>query len=97
MQKRCRSIFSTTTKSNLKCMAGNISSIFDIPPIAHEVIRSLGQPLYLCTRSLMEPHFGYDFGQMRVLTNPRVLRVTCYEYRGFIRLLEDQSNKELGM
>jgi hypothetical protein len=37
-----------------------------VPPIVHEVLRSPGQPLDPETRAFMEPHFGHDFGNVRV-------------------------------
>lgn len=36
------------------------------PPIVHEVLRSLGQPLYPATRAFMETRFGYDFSRVRI-------------------------------
>jgi hypothetical protein len=36
------------------------------PPIVHEVLAELGQPLDVATRAFMEPRFGYDFSQVRV-------------------------------
>jgi hypothetical protein len=42
-----------------------------VPPIVHEVLRSLGQPLDTGTRTFMEPHFGHDFSRVRVHTNVR--------------------------
>jgi hypothetical protein len=42
-----------------------------VPPIVHEVLRSLGQPLDAKTRAFMEPRFGHDFSQVRVHTNAR--------------------------
>ncbi len=41
------------------------------PPIVHEVLGSLGQPLDLPTRSFMEPRFQYDFSQVRVHADQR--------------------------
>jgi len=37
-----------------------------VPPIAHEVLGSPGQPLDAGTRAFMEPRFGHDFSQVRV-------------------------------
>jgi hypothetical protein len=42
------------------------SSVSDVPPIVHEVLRSPGQPLDAGTRSFFEPRFGHDFGHVRV-------------------------------
>jgi hypothetical protein len=36
----------------------------EVPPIVHEVLRSLGQPLDPATRVFMEPRFGRDFSQV---------------------------------
>ena len=40
-----------------------------VPPIVHEVLRALGQPLDPATRAFMEPRFGHDFAKVRVHTN----------------------------
>lgn len=37
-----------------------------VPPIAHDVLRSPGQPLDAATRAFMEPRFGHDFSRVRV-------------------------------
>lgn len=34
------------------------------PPIVHDVLRSLGQPLDSATRAFMEPRFGHDFSRV---------------------------------
>jgi len=39
-----------------------------VPPIVHEVLRSLGQLLDTQTRVFMEPRFGHDFSKVRVHT-----------------------------
>jgi Domain of unknown function (DUF4157) len=44
------------------------SSVLEVPPIVHEVLRSPGQPLGTETRAFMEPRFGHDFSQVRVHT-----------------------------
>jgi hypothetical protein len=41
------------------------------PPIVHDVLRSLGQPLDTATRSFFEPRFGYDFSRVRIHTDAR--------------------------
>lgn len=41
------------------------------PPIVHEVLRALGQPLDTATRAFMEPRFGHDFSHVRVHTDAR--------------------------
>src|SRR5262245_23115221 len=40
-----------------------------VPPIAHEVLRSPGQPLDAGARAFMEPRFGHDFSGVRVHTD----------------------------
>jgi predicted metallopeptidase len=42
-----------------------------VPPIIDDVLRSPGQPLDAATRTLMEPHFGHNFSQVRVHTDAR--------------------------
>lgn len=37
-----------------------------VPPTVHEALRSPGRPLDPEVRALMEPHFGYDFSQVRL-------------------------------
>jgi hypothetical protein len=44
------------------------SSVSDVPPIVHEVLHSSGQPLDSALRSFMEPHFGHNFGALRLQT-----------------------------
>jgi Domain of unknown function (DUF4157)/Lysine-specific metallo-endopeptidase len=44
-----------------------------VPPIAHEVIRSSGQPLDPSVRAVMESRFGHDFSQVRVHTDARAV------------------------
>ena len=39
-----------------------------VPPIVHEVLRSLGQPPDVATRAHMEPRFGHDFSGVQVHT-----------------------------
>jgi hypothetical protein len=41
------------------------------PPIVHEVLRSLGQPLDAETRNHFEPRFGGDFSNVRIHTDGR--------------------------
>jgi hypothetical protein len=42
------------------------SSISEVPPIVHEVLRSPGLPLDTETRAFMEPRFGHNFSHVRV-------------------------------
>jgi hypothetical protein len=55
----------------LQRAAINSSSVNEVPPIVHEVVRSPGQPLDAATRALMEPRFGYDFSSVRVHTDAK--------------------------
>lgn len=41
------------------------------PPLVHDVLRSPGRPLDASTRASMEPHFGQEFGDVRVHTDAR--------------------------
>jgi hypothetical protein len=47
------------------------SSVSEVPPIVHEVLRSPGQPLDAETREFMEPRFGHDFSHVRVHTDTK--------------------------
>jgi Domain of unknown function (DUF4157) len=40
-----------------------------LPPVMHEVLRSVGQPLDNATRMFMEPRFGHHFSDVRVHTD----------------------------
>jgi hypothetical protein len=42
-----------------------------VPDIVHEVLRAPGQPLDSSTRAFMEPRFGHDFSQVRVLADSK--------------------------
>jgi hypothetical protein len=47
-----------------------------MPPIAHEVLSSPGQPLDTATRALMESRFGHNFSQVRAhFSAPTVPRI----------------------
>lgn len=52
------------------------SSVLEIPPIVHEVLRSRGQPLDPQTREFMEPRFGHVFTQVRVHTDTKAAEST---------------------
>ncbi len=43
------------------------------PPILHEVLRSLGQPLDAKTRTFMEPRLGFDLGHVRIHTDRKAV------------------------
>lgn len=58
-------------ESMLQRVAINSSSVNDVPPIVHEVLRSPGQPLDPATRAFMEPRFGHDFSEVRVHTDAK--------------------------
>ena len=45
------------------------SQLSEVPPIVHEVLRSLGQPLDPETRAFMEPRFEDDFSGARIHTD----------------------------
>jgi len=42
-----------------------------VPPVVHEVLGSLGQPLEPGIRSFMEPRFGHDFSRVRIHADGR--------------------------
>lgn len=42
------------------------SSVAEVPPVVHEVLRSPGQPLDAEIRAFFEPRFGHDFSDVRV-------------------------------
>jgi outer membrane protein OmpA-like peptidoglycan-associated protein len=42
-----------------------------VPPVVHEVLNSLGQPLDTGTRAFFEPRFGSDFSAVRVHTDAK--------------------------
>jgi hypothetical protein len=52
----------------------NDASAGSAPAVVHDALRSPGQPLPTPTRSLMESRFGYDFGQVRIHTDPQAAR-----------------------
>lgn len=41
------------------------------PPLVHEVLSSPGQSLDAGARAVMEPHFGHDFGNVRIHTGDK--------------------------
>src|SRR6266542_55183 len=43
----------------------------EAPPIVHEVLHAAGQPLDPIVRAWAEPHFGRDFGTVRLHTDHR--------------------------
>jgi len=55
----------------LQRAAANAAPLIHVPSIVYEVLRSPGQPLNLSTRMLMEPHFGHNFSDVRVHTDPK--------------------------
>lgn len=55
----------------MKTAGPSIAGTIEAPPIAHEVLRSPGQPLDVATRAFMEPRFGWDFSKVRVHADER--------------------------
>jgi len=51
---------------NSKIRNRKFENAASVPPIVHEVLRSLGQPLDVATRAFMEPRFGHEFNQVRM-------------------------------
>jgi hypothetical protein len=47
-----------------------------IPQVVHDRLRSFGQPLDAGVRAFMEPHFGHDFGQVRIHTDGQAAQST---------------------
>ena len=70
LQRKVRDSEAATQPSTLN------SPPSEAPPIVHEVLRSSGQPLDAETRAFMEPHFGHDFGKVRVHTDARASEST---------------------
>lgn len=58
-------------EATLQRAAVSPSSVHEVPPIVHEVLRSPGQPLDVATRAFMEPRFGHDFSGVRVHTSEK--------------------------
>lgn len=54
----------------LQRKAANENGFGSIPPAVEEVLRSPGQPLDDGTREFMGRRFGYDFGAVRIHTDP---------------------------
>lgn len=70
---RCRTNRPSQTQERLQtkhCRASDPGQI-STPPIVHEVLATLGQPLDSVTRNFVEPRFGHDFGQVRVHTDTK--------------------------
>jgi hypothetical protein len=42
----------------------------EAPPIVYDVLRSSGRPLEPATRTMVEPHLGRDFSEVRIHTGP---------------------------
>jgi Domain of unknown function (DUF4157) len=72
------------------------SSVSEVPPIVHEVLRSAGEPLDKDTRAFMEPRFGHDFSQVRIHTDAnaaesaRAVHALAYTVDNHIALGKDQ-------
>lgn len=63
--------YNENRRRSLPLNSSHETESFTIPPIAHDVLRSPGQPLDASARSFMEPRFGHDFGHVRVHTDSR--------------------------
>jgi hypothetical protein len=69
-----KAILSTTMLPNtsvLQRAAVNSAHAHHVPPIAHDTLRSPGQPLDQTSRAVMEPRFGRDFSSVRIHTDAR--------------------------
>lgn len=64
----------TLQRAFLSPLGGGIEGEGAIPPIVHEVLRALGQPLDPASRAFFEPAFGRDFSSVRVHTDPLAAR-----------------------
>jgi hypothetical protein len=60
LQRRSENRSATSSISNSE------TSVLEVPPMVHDVLRSPGQPLDSKTRAFMEPRFGHDFSHVRV-------------------------------
>jgi Domain of unknown function (DUF4157) len=60
-----------------KVNAGN-AGIDTAPPIVHDVLASLGQPLDAATRAFFEPRFGHDFGNVRIHADMKAAESAAY-------------------
>ena len=65
-RKKAQSLQRQTRNSELETRESSFA-----PPIVHEVLRSLGQPLDATTRAFMESRLGHDFSGVRVHSNER--------------------------
>lgn len=61
-------------KKLLQRRSSDQTEVTEVPPIVHEVLRSLGQPLDRETRTLMESRFDQDFSQVRLHTDDKAQR-----------------------
>ncbi|RFM26950.1 eCIS core domain-containing protein [Deminuibacter soli] len=52
-----------------RSIPGNMPPAQFAPPVVHAALQTRGNPLDAGTRALMEPRFGYDFGQVQVHTD----------------------------
>jgi hypothetical protein len=53
-------------KKRLQRSALDTAQVRKVPASVHDVLRAPGKPLDRATRAAMEPHFGHDFGKVRV-------------------------------
>lgn len=69
-------------EGTLQRAAVNPSTVRDVPPIVHEVLRSPGQPLDASARAFMELRFGHDFNHMHVHTDAKAAEWARAVYDG---------------
>ncbi len=55
----------------LQCRSTSEAEPSEVPPVVHEVLHSLGQPLDAATRTFMELRLGHDFSRVRVHTDTK--------------------------
>ncbi len=53
----------------LQRAATDPSPLVSVPPLVRTAVQSPGRPLDSAARTLMEPHFNYDFSQVRIHTD----------------------------
>jgi hypothetical protein len=69
LQRKCASCEEEEEKNKLQRKeSGDGPGI--APPIVHEALNSLGEPLDAATRAFVEPRFGHDFSRIRIHTDP---------------------------
>ncbi|MBD0325584.1 MAG: DUF4157 domain-containing protein [Pyrinomonadaceae bacterium] len=61
-------------KIQTKSVRANDAGVRSAPPVVHEALSSVGQPLAPHTRESMEQRFGHDFSRVRVHTDAKADR-----------------------